>query len=739
MTDFGLSENAKSIFKTLYCFEKETITDCFKRVSKEFSKTPEDEKTTLDLLSKNIWRPNTPVFFSSGTKRKVFQACFVMALEDSMDSIYGIANICRKVFQHGAGVGIPIGNLREKNAFIYEGDRESMPYGKSSGAIEFMKLYDAIAETTKSGGRTRRAAIMMVMPVWHPDIMDFISCKESDGKLRNMNISVAITDKFLQALKDNTPFQLITPSSGEPVGEVNPVELWDKLVNMAWKTADPGVFFIDTVNEAFPLKKEFIIQSSNPCGEQFLPPNSSCNLSSINISKFVEGKNINFDLLYQTSYKITELMDNLIDSMDYPDVCFKESTEKYRPVGIGIMGLSDAFYLLDLSYDTKEARDLGQKIMLTITKSSVECSADMAKSRGKFHDYDKFKEDTEIIITKLVGNDEKIIAKVRKNGLRNFQHTCIAPTGTISLSCDCSYGMEPCFGLVFQKNLMTGEKMHIINPVFKKRYENEDWYKDGILEKIIANNGSLKGLRGVPKDVRDVFIVAHDIKPKDRIDMQAALQVHCSNAISSTINLPATSTPEEISQLYLYAYEKDLKGVTIYRNGSKRDQPISFSKDNTQVKSNFTRPSKLGGNIHTMETGNGKMYVTVASHNNKPIEVFISMGKSGQLFNVFSEALGRTISIALQHGIPVEQIVRTLKNINSDRPTWVRFEETDKKPIQILSVPDGIAKLLERYYTGTGNGHDETSGEFCEKCGTYSVILVEGCAICQNCGESKCN
>lgn len=1042
---------AKRIFTDLYSFSDETIDETFKRVSKEFG-NEDDAKIAYELMRKNIWRPSTPIFFNAGAKKKIFAACWVTDLEDSMDSIYDTANVARKIFQSGAGIGIPIGKLREKEAEIYEGQERdgNTPNGKSSGPISFMSLFDAVGATTKSGGRARRAAIMMVMPVSHPDIMEYIECKSVDGVLSNMNISVGITDDFMQAFKDNIPYPLISPSNG-PVKEINARVIWDKIIDMAHKTADPGVLFIDTINKFNPLKKIMRIECTNPCitkdtmiavadgrnavsigqlveegkdvpvystdsygqvqikmarnprltgerkevwqvtlddgstfkatpnhkillkdlsycrvdelkgglsvfpfnsfisnkkyrqisntgklmsggarrnrrqyrliyefykgvvdaktyaihhknidgtddhidnleailhedhkrlhsekmigknnpyykmsdewrhifashpgesngryshitnedmiskgreiffkygkftktlwksvcqkdgfvytvnndfrfgsfsnfksivvgnhkivksefigyedvynitvddnhnyhiitsgderyiaasglcvkncGEQPLIPYTSCNLSSINLHKFcTSAGEFDFDGLYKTAYDVTQLMDNLIDNMDFPDERFKINVLKYRPIGVGIMGLSDALYELGIGYDSKEGQAFAGQCMKIVTTASVEASSDLAKEKGTFTDYKLVAEDVLEIVMSMI-DDPVVIEKVKKYGLRNCQHTTIAPTGSIALSCDCSYGMEPCFGLIFQKTLVeSGDTYTMVNPIFKKKYENESWYTSEMLDKIVQNNGSLKGIRGIPKEVRDVFVVAHDIKAKDRIDMQATLQKHVSTAISSTTNLPSTTTRDEISELYRYAYQKGLKGITIYRDGSKKTQPISFSnKEKTEVVSNFERPSKLQANVHIIETGNGKMYVTVSTHNGRPIEIFLSMGKSGQLFNTFCEALGRTVSIALQHGTPLEAIIKTLEGINSDRPNWFRFEETDKKPTQILSIPDAIAKLLERYYMeGTSLSFETETGELCPKCGRYSVIMIEGCASCTACGESRC-
>lgn len=737
-----LSEMALRVFTDLYTFSDETIIDAMKRVSKEFG-NEQDNELAFNLMKNNIWRPSTPVWFSAGSQKKIFAACWVTDLQDSMDSIYDTANVARKIFQSGAGIGIPIGKLREKDGSIYEGqNREnSTPQGKSSGPISFMQLFDAVGATTKSGGRARRAAIMMVMPVSHPDIMEYIECKAIDGVLSNMNISVSVTDAFMRAFKDNIPYQLVSPSNGV-VREINARVIWDKLIDMAHKTADPGILFIDTINKFNPLKKLVKIECTNPCGEQPLIPYTSCNLSSINLHKFCTSAG-EFDMegLYETAYTVAKLMDSLIDNMDFPDERFKVNVLKYRPIGVGIMGLSDTLYELGLVYDSKEGQTFAESCMKTVTTACIEASSDLAKEKGCFANYKEVRDDVIEIISSYIDNDE-VLAKVRKNGLRNCQHTTIAPTGSIALSCDCSYGMEPCFGLVFQKTLVeSGDTYTLVNPIFKRKYENEPWYSSDLIEKIVQNGGSLKGIRGVPKEVRDVFVVAHDIKAKDRIDMQSVLQKHVSTAISSTINLANTATRDEVSELYRYAYSKGLKGVTIYRDGSKKSQPITFSnKEKTEVASNFTRPSKLQANVHVIETGNGKMYVTVSTQNGRPVEMFMSMGKSGQVLNNFCEALGRTISIALQHGVPIDAIIKTLEGINSDRPAWFRFEETDKKPSQILSIPDAISQLLKRYYIEDDKKNDEiiNTGELCSKCGRYSVVMIEGCSTCTACGESRC-
>jgi len=1786
--EFGLSNNAVKIFKDLYSFQGETIKDTFLRVANEFGNTDEEKQDIFNLLSSNIWRPNTPVFLNAGTSHKIYSACFVVGLEDSMNSIYDIANVARKIFQYGSGIGIPIGNLREKDSYIFEGQPDKPAEGKScltgdtillndktnfavenqkvtlewlynfyknvknpkyrvrsmlddfgigmntikdviyngkrpvyeiktksgykikatsnhrflsesgewkkvedfsvkdkigvngktrpiseckrcgkvrllrgnrskykglcencvvsvfngcslkgsneefekrskarknyrnrkeikeyysninsgennpmwrgdyanevtarsrnkniylwnrenhvcercgetkkrievhhkdgnpynneisnlevlciqchndehkkrrakgnyrltrevyfdeiisieykgiekvydvkmeapyhnfiangfvshnSGPITFMKLYDAVGETTKSGGRVRRAAILCSIPVWHPDILEFIRCKEKDGRLSNMNISVSITDEFMKCLEDGTPFKLRTPYDGSVVKEIDPKLIWDEIVKFAHKSADPGVLFIDTINRYNVLKNKMLIECPNPslrkgtklltsngifeiqelenkeffvptldnvlapakcflsgrnkrlykinlisghsyyataehkwpvlinnnykkkttlelkpgdlfpkqiqnnlyygeigtykdgfiigcnigngwisdiednkrqygfiiskddiendikdiiveklklitgeeynltekddnieiyssclrlheyfnsfevdkketglsnfiwkkssedfrkgvidgifssngrvhknkislklshkklifdisellgfygiktyinessenndieynnytleilkydalnfrrifklsnkrkqallenipeckrtlnklthiqivsveetdlyedvwdvsvydnshtfrlpysftgnCGEQVMPPFFACNLSAINISKFVGGEDdFNYDGLFETTCRIMKYMDNVIDKMDFPDKRFESNVKKYRPVGIGPMGLADAMFKLGYRYDKIEGKNFASNVMRTLTAACVYQSTILAEKHGSFFEYDQHKDNVENIIDKHIGSDkdshmQKIMERVKEFGLRNSQFTTAQPTGclvdntlissnkgikkiidykdilqdgsneistesdfgkchlksyfdqgisntvkittengyslegtydhkvrvlsegngyiwkkindlslndnvilkknfiidkeywldvkkaefiglymangwwnndklyisfnendedyirnlindsfgktfnfnvfvrkddykckfdisskkmfdwfkkyncikegdvnafipqiildgsidvinsfikgywkgdgciinrdnlvsfktiseimanqlhtillglgyisrlsknnveigsvvesddrkiiknhesysitldktssynllkqfkcnvssnddniycreyvpitpneekyfperieisnsknccvtlrkykevmnsdpynwfvkndlymdliknkeyfeskhvndlevienthtyvangfvthnTVALSCDCSYGIEPSFGLTFTKNYIDGSKALITNPVFEEKFQNEEWFNDALLEKISNNMGSLKGLHNIPKEVKEVFITAHEIKYKDRIDIQAALQEHCSTAISSTVNLPKETTTEEISEIYKYAYQKGLKGITIYRDGSKKNQPVTFTEDKKDnIMYGFKRPSILSSKTYSVETGNGKMYVTVSDYKDKPLEVFIHLGKSGQVQNTFTEALGRIISIALQRGVPVEDITKTLIGINSDKMCWFRFEPTDKRPVQILSIPDAIAQLLNRYYIGK-KFEGELSDEVCPQCG-QKMLAIEGCFNC-TCGYSKCS
>jgi ribonucleoside-diphosphate reductase alpha chain len=766
-----LSENAIRIFDTLYCKEGESIEQACRRASRAFATNETEEELGFNLITNNIWRPNTPVWFNSEQKQKLYSACFVAPLEDSMNGIYDVANLARICFSYGAGIGIPIGNLREKDAAIFGSfDRNAecritdqheyidgicakcgkseVPEGASSGPIIFMKLFDAVAATTKSGGRARRAAMWCGMPVWHPDILDFISCKEVDGSLSNMNISVCITDKFMQYLSDKIPFPLHTPYDGSFIRNEDPEVIWDSIANMAWKTADPGVVFIDTINHYNPLKKIMLIQATNPCGEQPLIPFGCCQLSHINLVKCVlSNSTFNYDALDSITEDITKLMDNAIDKMDYPDERFKEKAQKYRAIGIGFMGLADAMFKMDIKYNSREGREFVAAVTKRMTRASIAASAILAKEKGKFGDYDIVKNDVEEVVEKLLSPmdhiDEYVLGLVKDYGLRNSQHTTIAPTGTTAISCDTSYGIEPCFGLVWEKNLMTGDKMKFVNPIFEERFKNEPWYSDELLDKIAANGGSLKSVRGIPKEVKEVFVVAHDIKPKERVELQASCQQHLSTAISSTVNLPEEATIEEIKEIYKYAYDLGLKGITIYRDKCKKNQPITFKKETLETESHFIRPATLTSKKHCIQMHETKLYIDMVDYEGRLVEIWLYYGQEGSEQFINMQGWGKSLSTMLQHGVPVSAIVKQLKGVNSPHPVWHRFSETDKKPTQLLSIPDAIAKTLEYFYlkkeVKDQEGPITFEGEICPKCKNSTYIMIEGCATCGSCGFSKCS
>ncbi|MCK9371441.1 hypothetical protein M0R04_16115 [Candidatus Dojkabacteria bacterium] len=486
---------------------------------------------------------------------------------------------------------------------------------------------------------------------------------------------------------------------------------------------------------------------SHNCGEVPMPPWLSCNLAMINVAKFIKDDGTyDWSGLFKVSYDLCGLMNNMIDKMDFPDSRFKDQTTKYRPIGMGPAGLSDAMFILGLKYNGKDGRDFAEEVMRIITHGAVRKSVELARDGKPFYEYQKHKDNVVRIIRSLLETDvpgdntNETLDMLDAHGCVNMVHTVCAPTGTTSLSCDCSYGIEPCFGLVFEKNLITGDTMKVVNQIFEKKYKNEPWFTEDILDKIYNNGGSLKNIRGVPKEVKDVFVVAHDIKPKDRIDMQAVLQKRVSLAISSTVNLPSSATVNDISEIYKQAYAVGLKGVTVYRNGCKKNQPVVFKQEDGKVTSIFERPSSLPSIKHCIEMIEGKLYVDVVQYNDNIVELWLDYGKSGQDINGLLEALGKSLSTGFQHGVPKEAYIKQFKGIKGEYSNWFRFDPDDKKPVQLFSIPDAVAKLLERFYTKNGaTGDIDERYEMCPKCQNMSVIYIEGCATCQQCGYSKCS
>ena len=375
--------------------------------------------------------------------------------------------------------------------------------------------------------------------------------------------------------------------------------------------------------------------------------------------------------------------------MDFPDERFKVQTLRYRPIGVGIAGLSDAMFKLGLPYNNKEGKQFAEEVMRTITHGAIRQSIELAKIHGPFYQYDRAKTQAESIVYSWINSEhdkeevEKTMSMLKEHGIYNCTVTAAAPTGTTAISCDCSYGIEPCFGLVWEKTLSSGDRMKFINPIFEEKYRVESWYTPDLIEKIYLNGGSLKNIRGVPKDVKEVFLVAHDVKAKDKLELQAAIQRRTSQGVSSTVNLPNSATVDDIKELYSYAHELGLKGITVYRDGCKKIQPVSFKKEGVEVISHFKRPTTLDAKKHCIELSEGKLYIDVVKHEGRIVEVWLDYGKSGQELNGLLEALGKSLSTGFQHGVPKEAYIKQFKGIKGEHPIWFRFEDGDKKPHQL--------------------------------------------------------
>ncbi len=738
-----LSENALVVLKSRYLKKDdqgnivETPEQLFERVAKAIAiadknygaSEEEIEKTAsdfYDLMTSLKFLPNTPTLVNAGRPLGQLSACFVLPVDDSMESIFDAVKATALIHKSGGGTGFSFSRLRPKNDIV------SSTMGVSSGPVSFMKVFDCATEAIKQGG-VRRGANMGILRVDHPDILEFIHCKEKEGEFKNFNISVAITNEFLKALENDDEYDLINPRTKQSVGRLKASFVWDEIAKGAHKNGEPGIIFIDRINEKHPLSEEVgIIESTNPCGEQPLLPYESCNLGSINLGKFVKesAKNIwvnnkegvdyddciDWGSLKKAVTTSIHFLDNVIDVNKYPLKEIEENTKKNRKVGLGVMGFADLLIDLGIPYDSEDAVLMAEKIMKFIEDTSKEASSELAKVRGNFPNY-KY----------------SIYAK-DKIPMRNATTTTIAPTGSISMIADASSGIEPIFALAYYKQVLDGKRLPYVYERLFNILKEKGIYTEQLAQKIIDNRGSLKGIEEIPEDVKRVFVTAMDISYKAHIDIQAAFQKYTDNAVSKTINMANSVTVEDVKEAYNYAYKKGLKGITVYRDGSRQEQVLVVPKKEKETTETFTRPTVLHGFTEKVKTSRGTLYVTVNTVDGKPIEVFANIGKSGGDISALSEAIGRLISIALQNGVHVKSIINTLISITGAQPIWNNGR-------LIKSVPDAIAQILrDHFLNNTGKEVKEPKkvvGEECPECGS-PLEIVEGCAVCRNCGYSRC-
>ena len=716
-----LSQNALTVLKSRYLKKDEsgkvveTPEDLFRRVSNfiaqadknygaKDSEIKELEEQFFDMLSSLKFLPNTPTLINAKRKLGQLSACFVLPVHDSMESIFDAVKATALIHKSGGGTGFSFSRLRPKN------DRVFSTMGVASGPVSFMKVFDCTTEAVKQGG-VRRGANMGMLRVDHPDILEFIHCKESEGKISNFNISIAVTDKFLEALENGTEYELINPRNNRSVGRLDAKAVWNEIAKGAWKNGEPGIVFIDRINRAHTLDKEVgEIEATNPCGEQPLLAYESCNLGSINLGKFVKNNSIDYDSLKDVVNLSVHFLDNVIDMNKFPLKEIKENTEANRKIGLGVMGFADMLIDLGIPYDSQKAVDTAREVMGFIEETARNKSSELAKSRGNFPNY-----------------KHSIFAK-EKVPMRNATVTTIAPTGSISMIADASSGIEPIFSLAYYKQVLDGKKLPYTYDRLLNVLKNRKIYTDSLIEKIIDNRGSLQGINEIPKDIKEIFVTSMDISYQSHIDIQAAFQEFTDNAVSKTINMPNSATVENVKDAYEYAYRKNLKGITIYRDGSRNVQVLVTAKKEETAPKHFIRPKELTGITEKVKTSKGNLYVTVNIANDKPIELFANIGKSGGDLSALSEAIGRLISIALQNGVPVDNIVNTLDNITGSQPIWSNGK-------LIKSVPDAIAQVLKEHFLK--NRKKTIQIDECPECGA-PLEIVEGCAVCKNCGYSRC-
>jgi ribonucleoside-diphosphate reductase alpha chain len=694
------------------------------------------EETFYNMMASLDFLPNSPTLMNAGAELQQLSACFVLPIDDSMESIFETIKNTALIHKSGGGTGFSFSRIRPRN------DRVKTTKGISSGPISFMTVFDAATETVKQGG-TRRGANMAILRVDHPDILDFITAKKDNKKLNNFNISVAITEEFMEAVKADRDYELINPHGGDVVDKISAKKAFQMIVELAWKNGEPGIVFIDRLNEDNPTPHAGMIESTNPCGEQPLLPYESCNLGSINLSHMVTENGgrakIDFSKLGETVRKATRFLDNVIDVNRYPLSQIKDQTLANRKIGLGVMGFADALVRMGIPYDSEEALEVAEEIMGFIQRESTSLSIELAEERGAFPNFKGSVFDTE--------DGEK---------RRNATTTTIAPTGTLSILAGCSSGVEPIFAVAFIRHVMDNDELVEVNPYFEEVARREGFYSEDLMKKI-AEEGTVQGIEEIPEKWRRVFVTAHDINPEWHIRVQAAFQKYTDNAVSKTVNFPKSATKEDVEQVYIKAYELGCKGVTIYRDGSRQEQVLNIGSVNREAEGEggdveFTddisgllkprpRPEVTTGKTHKMTTGCGNLYVTINEDEHGPFEVFTQMGKAGGCSASQSEAISRLISLSLRAGMDPKQIVKQLRGIRCPNPGW-------EKGGMILSCSDAIARALERYFleektpVGTkiknvSEGYRDKIAGFCPDCG--GVMEHEGgCAVCRECGFSKC-
>jgi ribonucleoside-diphosphate reductase alpha chain len=732
----NLSDNARRVLKRRYLKKNrkgkviETPEQMFRRVARHIAKAEKKygnpsteqvdrwEETFYAIMTEGKFLPNSPTLMNAGRRLGQLAACFVLPVEDSMEGIFGALHHAALIHKSGGGTGFAFSRLRPKNSTV------GTTGGVASGPVSFMKIFNTATEQVKQGG-TRRGANMAILRVDHPDIMEFIFSKEDNSELNNFNISVGVSDKFMEAAAKEEEYNLIDPRDQNAVGALNATEVYQTLVKQAWKNGDPGIIFLDRINEDNPTPQLGDIESTNPCGEQPLLPMEACNLGSINLAKFVlengDGPVIDYEGLKALVSATVRFLDNTIDMSRYPLPEIHEMVHGNRKIGLGVMGFADMLYQLKIPYNSEEALATAETVMRFLQENAHETSQNLAEERGVFPNW------------------EKSIYKDQGVKLRNATCTTIAPTGTLSIIAGCSSGIEPLFALSFVRNVMDNDKLLEVNPYFEEVANDQRFYSRELMDEI-AKRGSIKKIKQIPKDVRKVFVTAHDVSPDWHIRMQAAFQKYTDNAVSKTVNLPHDATVDDVMKVYNLAYELSCKGVTIYRDGSKENQVLSFSR-NEKIGNKFLtavkeRPETLDGFTTKMKTGYGHLYVTVTEYDQKPFEVFATIGKSGKSTTAKTEAIGRLASLALRSGVKVDDIVDQLKGISGEHPVF-------QNGGLVLSIPDAIARVLEKRYLSEdavmANHKTQYSlmGEKCPDCG-QTVSFEEGCILCHFCGFNKC-
>ena len=733
-----LSDNALRVLERRYLTKDgegriiETPQELFRRVARHIASAeliynPKKdvslyEEAFYQLMESLEFLPNSPTLMNAGHELGQLSACFVIPIEDSMESIFDAVKYTALIHKSGGGTGFSFSRLRP------ERDRVGSTGGIASGPTSFMRVFDTTTDVIKQGGM-RRGANMAILNVGHPDILKFITAKEDTEALTNFNLSAAVTDEFMKAVEEGTNYNLVNPRTGEIADKLNAREVFDKIVDMAWRTGDPGVVFIDEINRHNPTPELGKIESTNPCGEQPLLPFESCNLGSINLSKMVAYKDgqpyIDYDKLSQTVKLAVRFLDNVIEVNQFPLPEIAKMTKTTRKIGLGVMGFADMLIQLGIPHDSEQGLVMAEESAHFISEEADKASIELAQERGVFPAF-----------------QGSIYDMPDGPRFRNASRTTIAPTGSLSIIANCSSGIEPLFALSYVRHILEGEEFIEVNPYFEEAAKKGGFYSPDLMKQL-AEGKRLKDIEEVPEDIKRLFVTAHDISPEWHVKMQAAFQKFTDSAVSKTVNFPHEATLEDVAKVYILAYQEGLKGITIYRDRSRKSQVLTVGEEVKKAEGKLAprkRPKVTTGITERVNTGCGYIYVTVNFDGRGISEVFSILGKAGGCAAAQLEAISRLTSLALRSGIDVDSIAKHLRGIRCPSIAWEQGHA-------ILSCADAIASVLEKYIrekTATNPDAPSKNPEMvkswagqCPDCGG-PLIYQEGCNICLACGFTKC-
>ena len=765
----NLSENAVKVLRKRYLAKNEkgevieTPEEMFRRVAKNIAAAEyiynkkvdlkETEEKFYKIMTNLEFLPNSPTLMNAGRDLQQLSACFVLEINDSMESIFETIKNTAIIHKTGGGTGFSFSRLRPKNSQV------RTTGGVASGPVSFLKVFDAATQAVKQGG-TRRGANMGILRIDHPDILEFITCKENDKAITNFNISVTVTEDFMKKVDAGEDYDLIDPHTKKAAGKLNAREVFDLIVKMAWKNGEPGIIFIDRMNKFNPTPKIGVFESTNPCGEQNLLSYESCNLGSIDLSKMVDNGESNCDKLGSTVKAAVHFLDNVIDMNKFPLKKIEEMTKANRKIGLGVMGFADMLIKLGIAYNSEDGVACADKVMSFILSEARKASVKLAEERGLFPNF-----------------KDSVYDAPGGPKLRNATLTTIAPTGTLSIIGNCSSGIEPLFAIVYYKEVMDKDRLPEINETFKEIAKKRGFWSERLLKKI-AKAGSIQKFHEIPDDLKRIFVTSHDIAPEWHIRIQAAFQRYTDNAVSKTINFAHEAGLDDVKKTYRLAHQLGCKGVTVYRDRSREEQVLNIeAKEKALVKEKVAvskiiprpRPAVTYGTTTKIATGCGNLYVTInEDEEGLPFEVFMQMGKAGGCAMSQLEAIGRLLSLALRSGIEFNSIIEQLRGIRCPSPSW-------EKGGRIFSCSDAIARVVERRLVKTkknraskekssitesispaGDRHKNAAGlaqnsnvalmaekkkgnivGVCPDCGG-ALWHIEGCMICKACGYSRC-